>query len=293
MSDIDVYFLAEASSLSGDDALAPAAPNPAANPQLADADVDMDLLAEASSGEDPAPQPPRARRLRRAQPKPKAVSFYGPPGKRTPFQHAALTAKMREARASKRYRKACSVQAASLTKQFNDIVSSGAPTRLALSLQAPRWLSDSHKRKNLGNLRVVASVVSRMAPTTKLAMAYSGVHCIKSLAAMFQCDTRSVEYNQCLVAVAFLDLQAVMAERLAQAIESSRAWFQVSVFKDPAPSASQNDLVRSACKMEATAVGESFRVRSGSCRSPPLLPKPNLIPESRSDQVLLFLMNKC
>lgn len=216
MSDVD--FLAEASSWSGDDALAPAAANPATDLRCADADSGVDFLAEASSDEDPAPQPPPACRRRRAQPKPKAVSVYGKPGERTALQHAALAAKMREARARSRYRKACAAQAASLAGQINDIVGRGVPTRAAVSLQVPRWLSASHRRKNLGNLKVVASESARMAPTIKLAMAYSGVHCVKSLAAMFQCDPRAVEYNQRLVAVAFLDLQAVMVERVAQAI---------------------------------------------------------------------------
>ena len=47
-------------------------------------------------------------------------------------------------------------------------------------------------------------------------MAYSGVHCISSLSSMFQCDSTTIEYNQRLVAVAFLDLQAVLAERIMQ-----------------------------------------------------------------------------
>jgi hypothetical protein len=216
MSDID--FLAEASSWSGDDALAPAAANPATDLRCADTDSGVDFLAEASSDEDPAPQPPPARRRRRAQPKPKAVSVYGKPGERTALQHAALTSKMREARACSRYRSACTAQAASVAGQVNDIVSRGVPTRAALSLQVPRWLSTSHRRKNVGNLKVVASESAHLAPTIKLAIAYSGVHCTQSLATMFQCDPRAIEYNQRLVAVAFLDLQAVMVERVAQAI---------------------------------------------------------------------------
>lgn len=213
MSDIDIDFLAEVSE-SGDDA-----------PAAAPAGVDVDFLEEASGDEDPALQPPppgqelvRARRRRRAQPRPNAASAYGKPGERTPAQHALLTAKMREQRANNRYRRACTSQAEDLVKQFNDISKNGAPSRTALTLQAPRWLSGSHKRKNEGNLKLVATSSARMAPASKLAMAYSGVHCIKSLATMFQCDPHAIEYNQRLVAVAFVDLQSVLAERVAQAI---------------------------------------------------------------------------
>ena len=161
----------------------------------------VDFLAEASSDEEPAlaapvvpaadaadAVPARRRRARRAdrdvaEPR---VSIYGMPSERTELQHALLTAKMREKKAQTRYRKACTAQAADLVNQFNDLIaSSGVPSRTALSLQVPRWMSGkSHKRKHIGNLKIIATTHRRMAPISKLAMAYSGVHCIKSLATM-------------------------------------------------------------------------------------------------------------
>ena len=247
MSDID--FLDEASSLSGDGGDDDGSP-PVAGPRLAAevaapvSDSDVDFLAEASSDEEPAlaapvvpaadaadAVPARRRRARRAdrdvaEPR---VSIYGMPSERTELQHALLTAKMREKKAQTAYRKACSAQAADLVNQFNDLIaSSGVPSRTALSLQVPRWMSGkSHKRKHIGNLKIIATTHRRMAPISKLAMAYSGVHCIKSLATMFQCDASTIEYNQRLVAVAFLDLQAMLVERVVEAIQTAQLTFAI------------------------------------------------------------------
>ena len=247
MSDLDL--LEEASSLSGDGGDDDGSP-PVAGPRLAAevaapvSDSDVDFLAEASSDEEPAlaapvvpaadaadAVPARRRRARRAdrdvaEPR---VSIYGMPSERTELQHALLTAKMREKKAQTAYRKACSAQAADLVNQFNDLIaSSGVPSRTALSLQVPRWMSGkSHTRKHIGNLKIIATTHRRMAPISKLAMAYSGVHCIKSLATMFQCDASTIEYNQRLVAVAFLDLQAMLVERVVEAIQTAQLTFAI------------------------------------------------------------------
>ena len=160
MSDID--FLEEASSLSGDGGDADSLGHgslPGA-PMAIAADSDVDFLAEADEAPaapelqvavpgDPSVEAAPAHR-RRAQPQVPQESIYGKPGERTPVQHALLTAKMREKKAQNRYRQACTAQAADLVNQFNDLIArSGVPTRTAMSLQVPRWLSGTHNRRHV------------------------------------------------------------------------------------------------------------------------------------------------
>ena len=178
-----------------------------------------DFLAEASSDEDGgAVQPSVRRRRRRGPPMARPASMYGKTGERTPEQNALLTAKMREKKSQLRFRAAVTAQAAELEKQFHDVVFKSGASRTTMSLQTPRWLSTTHRRNTIGNLQVIchSSSSKKTAPISKLAMAYSGVHCISSLSSMFDCDSTTIEYNQRLVAVAFLDLQAVLAERIMQ-----------------------------------------------------------------------------
>ena len=154
MSDID--FLEEASSLSGDggdaDSSLPGAPMAIA------ADSDVDFLAEADEAPAapelqvavPGDPGPGVEAVLRPQPQPQESIYYGKPGERTPVQHALLTARMREKRAQNQYRKACTAQAADLKNQFNDLIAKNAvPTRTAMSLQVPRWLSGTHKRRHV------------------------------------------------------------------------------------------------------------------------------------------------
>ena len=44
---------------------------------------------------------------------------------------------------------------------------------------------------------------------------------------MFQCDPSTIEYNQRLVAVAFLDMQAMLVARVIEAIQTSQPTFAI------------------------------------------------------------------
>ena len=144
-ADSDVDFLAEADEAAPE--LQVAVPG---DPAGAEAEADEAPAAPELQVAVPGDPGPGVEAVLRPQPQPQESIYYGKPGERTPVQHALLTARMREKRAQNQYRKACTAQAADLKNQFNDLIAKNAvPTRTAMSLQVPRWLSGTHKRRHV------------------------------------------------------------------------------------------------------------------------------------------------
>ena len=110
------------------------------------------------------------------------------------MQHALPTTKMREKSARNRYRQVSCRQAVVAKKQLNEIGSASVvPPHASFELQKPRWMSSTRKRKQFGSLRIVSVVAPRNSEARKLAMAYSGVRCVKSLAKIFTCHESTAD----------------------------------------------------------------------------------------------------